>query len=379
MAINKKLRVKRGATILKNEEAAVMELFKQIQQPDMEASIFFCSSRYDLEKLGNILKNTFSCPLIGCTTSGEISSEGYQDGGIMGVSISSDELKLHSHVISPLKGFGFMEAQMLSESIKSELVFSNRFQKDKMFGFLMIDGLSNMEERIIASLYNQFEWISIAGGSAGDDMQLIETKVYSDGKFISDAAVFTVIETTLPFYIFKTQHFIPTEKKLVITDADPSQRLVKEINAEQAAQEYANALGIKVTDLNPTVFSTHPLMLKIGDNWYVRSIQKVNDDGSLSFFCAIDVGLVMTLGQCGNILTDLKELFEKISQEIPDSALIIGCDCVSRKREMIEFGIMKEIGNLLKDKNFIGFSTYGEQFNSVHVNQTLTGVAIGGR
>jgi hypothetical protein len=27
--------------------------------------------------------------------------------------------------------------------------------------------------------------------------------------------------------------------------------------------------------------------------------------------------------------------------------------------------------------NAVGFSTYGEQFNGIHVNQTLTGVAIG--
>ena len=27
--------------------------------------------------------------------------------------------------------------------------------------------------------------------------------------------------------------------------------------------------------------------------------------------------------------------------------------------------------------NVIGFATYGEQFNAMHVNQTFTGVAIG--
>ena len=36
------------------------------------------------------------------------------------------------------------------------------------------------------------------------------------------------------------------------------------------------------------------------------------------------------------------------------------------------------VEQLLKDLPFVGFSTYGEQFNGIHVNQTLTGVAIGG-
>jgi len=33
---------------------------------------------------------------------------------------------------------------------------------------------------------------------------------------------------------------------------------------------------------------------------------------------------------------------------------------------------------VLKDYPVVGFSTYGEQFNSIHVNQTLTAIALGG-
>ena len=32
----------------------------------------------------------------------------------------------------------------------------------------------------------------------------------------------------------------------------------------------------------------------------------------------------------------------------------------------------------VKGKVVVGFSTYGEQINSVHVNQTFTGIAIAG-
>jgi len=33
---------------------------------------------------------------------------------------------------------------------------------------------------------------------------------------------------------------------------------------------------------------------------------------------------------------------------------------------------------LMAQYGVFGFSTYGEQFNGVHVNQTFTGVALGG-
>jgi hypothetical protein len=378
LTTNSRLRVRTGTTVLNGEREAVRDLFDQVNQQDMEAVIFFCSSRYDLDRLGKELKNAFPCPLIGCTTAGEISSGGYQEGGMVGVSLSSAELRLHSRLISPLKLFGHLEAQELAESIQGELVFSDRFEKDKHFGFLLIDGMSKLEDQVIATLFNQFEGLSIAGGSAGDDLRFAETKIYSDGRFLSDAALFTLFETTLPFLVFQTQHFRPTDRKLVITGADPSRRIVTEINAGPAAQEYADMLGLSLKDLGPAVFSTYPPMLKIGDRWYVRSIQKANEDGSLSFYCAIDVGLVLTLARGEDLVSQLKDELDDISRKIPDVELVIGCDCILRKLEIAEKGLIGAVENLLGKFNFIGFSTYGEQFNSIHVNQTLTGVVIGG-
>jgi hypothetical protein len=34
---------------------------------------------------------------------------------------------------------------------------------------------------------------------------------------------------------------------------------------------------------------------------------------------------------------------------------------------------------MLAENNVIGFSTYGEQFSAMHLNQTFTGVALGRR
>ncbi len=375
---NGRLRVKTGETVSRNEGEAVRELFSKVYQADMDVVIFFSSSRYDLVKLGTELKQSFPCPLIGCTTAGEISPKGYQDGGIVGASLSSRELKLHSSLISPLDRFSSVEAQEFADEMRKKLSLFTGFDKEKMFGFLMIDGLSVFQELIISSVYNRLDGISIIGGGAGDDLRFAETNVYWDGQFVHNAAVFTLFETTLPFHVFNTHHLKPTGKKLVITGADPSRRIVTEINAEPAAQEFARLLGLAVKDLNPGVFSKYPVMLKIGDCWYVRSIQRVNDDESLSFFCAIDVGLVLTVAEGGDIVADLEDELKRIYREIPDTKLIMGCDCILRKLEILEKGLMIGAGDLLKRTRFIGFSSYGEQCDFIHVNQTLTGVAIGG-
>jgi hypothetical protein len=48
-----------------------------------------------------------------------------------------------------------------------------------------------------------------------------------------------------------------------------------------------------------------------------------------------------------------------------------------RRLEGAQSGLKDQVEKLFQDNNAIGFNSYGEQFNGVHVNQTLTGIAIG--
>jgi len=373
-----RLSIKMGQSLLQDEKKAVSEFQQAVRQPETETVIFFCSSKYNLDVLGRELAKHFDCPLIGCTTAGEISTLGYQEGGIVGASLSSKELRVHRYTITPLSRFSLSEAGKMASAIQENLLLVKGFEREKMFGFILIDGLSMLEEEIIASLYTCFEGIPIIGGSAGDDLDLKKTYIYDNGQFISDAAVFAVFETTLPFMTFKTQHFQPTATKIVITGADPKSRIITEINGEPATLEYARVLGLEPDQLNPTVFSENPLLLRIGGEWYVRAIQKANTDNSLSLFSAIEEGLVLTIGKGVDIITNFMDQMTIFEKEIPQNRFCIFCDCILRKLELNSRGIIGEMNRLLGGCSAIGFSTYGEQFNSIHVNQTLTGVVIGG-
>ncbi len=373
-----RLNVKSGFSFAKDSTQAVEELYKQIYQPEMKGMIFFCSSRYDLDTMGKEINKRFPCPVIGCTTAGEITSNGYQVNSLIGTSLASVGLNIQVHPIKNLKQFTHSEAEPLKNRCLKELVLCEHFNPKKMFGLLLIDGLSMMEEHVVSLLYNHFGEIPIIGGSAGDDLEFKATKVYVDGNFNNDTAAFAIFETDLPFYLFRLQHFQPSEKKLVITEAEPSKRIVIEINGLPAAEEYARILGLNIADLNPYIFSTYPVMLKVGGEYYVRSIQKRNDDGSLIFYCAIDNGLVLTIANGVDMVKNLKENLSVVREKIPNLKLIIGCDCILRQLEAMEKGLQEEIAQTLREFPFVGFSTYGEQWDGIHVNQTLTGVAIGG-
>ncbi|MGE3634476.1 MAG: FIST C-terminal domain-containing protein, partial [Sandaracinaceae bacterium] len=136
-------------------------------------------------------------------------------------------------------------------------------------------------------------------------------------------------------------------------------------------------VGLEVDKLTPLIFATYPVVVRVGGSYYVRSIQKVNEDESLTFFCAIDEGIVLTVARGVDLVDNLKETFESVRARIGTPELVLGCDCILRSLELDQRGIKQEVAEIMRANNVVGFSTYGEQFNSMHVNQTFTGVAIG--
>ncbi len=353
---------------------AVAQFAAQIGHDDVETILFFCSPDYDLEVLGRELKNTFSCPCIGCTSSGHIGTEGFQHSGLLGLGLSSG-FHARAFIIHPLLEYTSIITD-IAETIRRD---SEERPNLHRFGLLLVDGLSMAEERLVANLYQQIGNVPLIGGSAGDDLRFEKSFIYDgDGHFISDAAVFAVIETSSPVATFKIQHFVPSDVELVITEADAEKRLIMEINGEPAAQMYAESLGLTVDELTPTVFSRNPLVLSFGDEPYVRSIQKMNDDLSLTCYCAIEEGLIVSIGKAEDPIQTFSQAFEKVHETIPNPAVIIGCDCILRRLQFEKEGLEQQIGEIMVQNRVVGFSTYGEQYNGLHVNQTFTGVAIGG-
>jgi hypothetical protein len=110
---------------------------------------------------------------------------------------------------------------------------------------------------------------------------------------------------------------------------------------------------------------------------YVRSIQKANPDGSLTFYCAIEEGLVLRVARGVDLVENLEQTFERVREQIGEPQAVFGCDCILRNLEVLQTGVRERVESVLRKHNAVGFNTYGEQFGGVHVNQTFTGLAIG--
>jgi hypothetical protein len=358
---------------------AVDEFFADVTQPDTSLVLFFCSSTYDRRALEDAMRVAFAgVNVVGCTTAGEIGPRGCRDRSISGVGFSADACLAVSGHVGSLRDFEIADGQAFARDLLHRLKqAAPRADHSNTFAFLLVDGLSMREELLAHALQAALGDIPLVGGSAGDGLSFGSTHVYHDGRFTSGSAVLTLITTPLPFRVFKTQHFVPTDERLVVTEADASRRVVKEINGLPAAREYARILGVPETALDPAHFAASPVVVLIDGANYVRSIQTANADGTLTFFCAIEEGVVLRVARGVDLAANLERALSAVRAEIGRPRLVLACDCILRKVEIDQRGLERDVSAILRRNNAVGFNTYGEQFCGVHVNQTLTGIAFG--
>lgn len=334
--------------------------------------ILFISPEADLDVLAARAMGAFhGAPVIGCTTAGEISTDGYTEGTVVAVGLPARHFAAE---LLPVPDLDRLAPQEMIARLGRARHGLARMRPEwaQEFAFLMVDGLSTREDALTSALAAGLGPVPLFGGSAGDGTRFARTFVLHAGEMRRNAAVLAFVRTDCPVRVFNLDHLTPTETRMVVTEADPAHRIVRRINAEPAAQEYARILGKDPAQLTTFTFAAHPVVVRIGGKHHVRAIQRVAPNGDLVFFSAIDEGLVLTLAEPMDMVAHLDREFAAL--DAPEA--ILACDCILRRMEAEEKQMIGAISALLRQHRVVGFSTYGEQLNGMHVNQTMTGVAL---
>lgn len=312
--------------------------------------------------------------VLGCTTAGELGAAGYEEGQILCVGFPA---RYFTSITYALDLLNMADDQQIIDTLIQQRMALAQTAPDRPheFAFLLVDGLSMSEESLTTILASGLGPMPLFGGSAGDGVNFKQTWLSHNGEIMENAAVLALVRSACPVKVFSHDNLAPTEMRMVVTAANPEARTVQEINAEPAAAEYARLLGKDPNQLDPFTFAEHPVVVRLGDSHHVRAIQRVNEHGELVFFSAINEGMVLTLAEHRDIVENLREGLGKLSAE-QEPDLILGCDCILRRIAADQRQKTREVSALLSENRVIGFSTYGEQFGALHVNQTLTGVAI---
>lgn len=313
--------------------------------------------------------------VIGCTTAGEITGAGYAEDEIVGVGLPAELFEVEVMPIPDLDRIG--DRAMLRDMAEArQRVEGRRPDWSSDFAMLLVDGLSRREDALAAALSAGIGRMPLFGGSAGDGEAFGQTRILIDGRWHANAAVLAFVRTACRASVFNLDHFDPTEERMIVTEADPEARVVRRLNGEPAAREYARVLGLDRAQLSAFTFAAHPLVVRIGGRHHVRAIQRVTEAGELVFYAAIDEGMVLSLAEPRDIAAHLDTAFEAMARAEGPPASILAFDCILRRLEATEKQLGGKMSAVLRKHHIVGFSTYGEQMNGLHVNQTMTGVAL---
>ena len=361
-----------AATTQADPHDALAELDRQLRFDDANAIVMFVSSQYDRGTLQEAIRRRVRVPLLCCTTAGEISSAlGYSKGGIVAAAVTGCRAK-----ILPLAELSrnTLDSQSLIRDSNEEL--ANCETDDGMIGLAVFDGLCRREESVIARLQSAMPTIPIVGGSAGDACEFKQTQVFVDGRFQSDAGVLLLLSGPFQAIPFQIHHFTSTGMRMVATQVDTVNRRLLRLDGISAAARLAQVLELRVEDITTDLLATRPMMARCGDVFYVRSVQRVHPDGSISFYSALREADILHIGKAGAIVDTTASYLEALRHQKSTPDLVLGFDCILRRLELELRGLTAEMNGVLRPVPFVGFSTFGEQYHGQHVNQTMTGVAL---
>jgi hypothetical protein len=371
-------------------EAALAALAKLPMKPDM--LWVFGAISYDQQKLmDGIAAAAPGVSVVGCTTDGEISTQGLSLNSVVVMALASDTIRFHLSCVENLS----------KDSYDSGYRVGKTFQGfDCSYIQIFSDGLCGNADKIIqgikASLGND---IKIAGGTAGDGGDFKKTFQYAGNRVLTDSIVAVAFEGQFGFGTGTACGWFPVGIAKKVTRSVGN--VVYELDGQPALQAYERFLGKHAQRL-PAVGVEYPLGLldpegdAERDGYFLcRATMGVDRQaGAIVFAGDVPEGSLvkMTIGNEGDIIKAAKQAAEaamdklrKNSPGIKPRAIFL-YSCMARKivlgtRTDEEILAVREaIG---KDVPVIGFYTYGEyapigacELSCFH-NETATLTVIG--
>ena len=359
---------------------AVAELTAQLDaasREDPHCIIFFASPKHDGALLGQALQARFvTSHILGCSGNGEFTEGHWGKGGVAALALHRDMVGRIASALARLDGGLQAGIDAAAETLGQQLgVPLRELDPQRFVGVALLEGSKGQEELLNEALGNVAPLLSFVGGSAGDNITFTGTWVFAEGKLAENASALLVLELLQPFAVLKTCNFVSTPIELTITKADPSRRMVLELDGQPAAQRYAEVIGARAEELAFPHFLANPLGLMIEGEPWLRSVLRV--DGSVLYFaCAVLEGMTLNLMQATDIVDNAKSAFDRLAlppSTRPRTALLF--NCAYRMLEVQIKGLEAPYHEALANVIHAGLHTNGESYLG-HINQTLTGLVI---
>jgi hypothetical protein len=335
------------------------------------AVIVFSSVAYDQEKmLHGVRSVTKDAVLVGCSTAGEITTDG--------------PAKRHSVAVMAIKGEGVSFYAGVGEHIAADPKAAGTAAADavkkqapggKLDAFLMLpDVLAGNGADIVRGVLETLgAHFPVVGGAAGDDFEFKKTYQYLNDKVYSGTVVGLGLTGTFRLGIGVKHGWIPVGTPKKVTKSNGA--VLHELDGKPAIKIYEDYFGEeRAKELRSEALArlaiTYPLGMQVSgsDELLIRDPITVDEKGSITCAAEIPEGseIRLMIGSREEAVKVAREAAENAVEQLDGNApkAVIIFNCIARNKlfgersgEEIE-AIQEAVG---RDTPLIGFYTYGEQ------------------
>jgi hypothetical protein len=354
---------------------------------DAKLLLVFCSDSYDVPALlAAINEVSGGAPLIGCSTAGEIATDGPAESSV---------------VVTAIGGPGFSVGTSVGRQASTRLRDAGAEAAAALDAvdagphrvlLLLTDGLAGDQQEIVRGAYSVVgAGVPLVGGCAGDDLKMSETLQLHGTEVLRDAVVAAAICSDAPLGIGVRHGWRRVGEPMLVTKSQDNRVFM--LDDRPALDVYLERLGAPTeARSDPAAFTrfamTHPLGLsaRTGEP-HVRFVGEANfTDRSLGCIAEVPQSAIVWFmeGDEGSVLdaTDsaCEEALAALGGRPPLGTLAF--DCIARRGILGDAGIEREIDRVstLTDAPVAGFYTYGEIARTHGIsgfhNQTLVVLAV---
>lgn len=365
-----------GSSKRHTADAAVEEAYAQATKPlggnSPDLLLLFASpTTYNQQELLDKLKEKNSNSLlVGCSTSGEISSiNGSVDHSLSLMALSSDQMKFAVGL-----GNGPKEDSAKAGKEMAEDIIKNAGGEKPKTVLVLYDGLVSNGDNIIKGAEDVLgKEVSLVGGGAGDDSQFKQTNLYLGGKLLSNIVLGIGFFGNFSCGAGARHGLAPISRGYRVTKAKGN--IIFEIEDKPAFEMYKQYLKDEIAALEAKsepiakITVMYPLGIHAPneEGYLIRAVLAANEDGSIVLPGEIQEGTEVFI-MIGNTEEGLAaaqgatELaLQRLGGKLVKAAFIFDCNTrkiwlLSERQKEIE--ITKKL--LGENVPIVGFYTYGE-------------------
>lgn len=361
---------------------AIAELKEALGPQHGGLVLIFHSVAHDPQVIAASAKQAFPDSLVcGCTTMGEIGPLGLTREAVAALALKAPARAAAVVVTQAERVHNFQHGARILDELCARLdLEAPLLDAERHVLLSFTEGLQGNEERLIASLGFAAPRVPLVGGSAGDDFHMERTWVHLDGQAYPHASLVLLLEPGVPFRAFALHHYHPKERRVVVTKADPERRRVYELNGWPARRVLADTMGVEEEALiqDPVLVSrlAHAFSYSVGGELFMRSVMAVEGE-ALIMGGAVEEGVVLRLMDGADLVSETRSgLARELEALAGEPSALLLFNCGGRLLLSQAEGSEAALHEAMSPVPAAGFSTYGEQFGPLHINQTLTGLLL---